>query len=563
MGTFSSPTQGASLRGFGPRTSGFVVLFAFLVAFALFATPVRAADPSPTATGDGDSFGAEPPVIPESPFRDATDSDSTRAKSGGCFGHTATIRGNRKDNLLKGTNSVDVIVGRRGNDIIQGLGAGDFLCGNQGKDRIFGDDGNDHINGGQSGDVMMGGPSSDDIRGSRGEDVGFGEAGIDHLQGGSEDDSLTGGPDADSLYGDSNGDTLEGSEAQDLLVGGIGIDTLSGGPESDQLFGEDGDDTLIGGEGDDIMTGGPGSNTFSGEAGNDNMFGGSGPDIMFGNDGMDTQDGRAGIDCMSGGTSNDSMFGGEGPDTMAGNEGIDTIRGGPGFDFIDGEGDTDTCEFSVNTEDGEGGGVVPNQLDGNQDDALCINGILTNCLAAFVLTVTDIVGDGSVESSTPDAFGDFISCDSELEGTCSGVFAEGTDVDLEAIEGDDLFDHWGADATSCGSSPLCTITMDENKDVTATFGEAATLDVSLTGSGSGTAVVNIDPPNQNCSTGAPANCTETYVSGEEVALTITSGFATSSWTVPGGASQVSGCGANEASCVVEVDNDVTITVNTT
>ncbi|MEX0833798.1 MAG: hypothetical protein WD276_08040, partial [Actinomycetota bacterium] len=296
------------------------------------------------------------------------------------------------------------------------------------------------------------------------------------------------------------------------------------------------------------------------------MFGGSGPDVMFGNDGEDTQRGDAGVDCMSGGANNDTMFGGEGADTMAGNEGIDTIGGGPGVDFIDGEGDTDTCEFSVSGDDEGGGGVVPNQLNGNEDDALCINGILTNCLAAFVLTITDIVGDGSVESSTADVFGDFISCDSELEGTCSGVFADGDDVDLEAIEGDDLFDHWGADATSCGSSPLCTITMDENKDVTATFGEAAELTVEVGGTAAG-AVVNIDPPGKDCSPGdPPADCSETYPSGEEVTLTITSPASPSStsWEVPGGAAEVDGCANDDLFCVIEVNSDVTVdvTVNT-
>ncbi|MEX1047170.1 MAG: calcium-binding protein [Actinomycetota bacterium] len=543
------------MRSLGPRTSGFGILFALLFALSLFAAPVRAQEASPPA----DDADVQPPIMPDSPFRETADSELTNAKSGGCFGHTATKRGTRKDDLLKGTNGVDVIVGRRGNDIIQGLGAGDFLCGNQGKDRIFGDEGNDHINGGQSGDVMMGGPSSDDIRGSRGEDVGFGEAGFDHMQGGSEDDTLTGGPDADTLYGDSNGDTLDGSEGEDLLFGGIGIDTLSGGPGNDQMDGADGNDTFIGGEGDDSMTGGSGSNTFSGEAGNDTMFGGDGPDFMFGNDGADTEHGRAGIDCMSGGVGNDTMNGEEGADTMAGNEGVDTMRGGPAFDFIDGAGATDRCAFSVNAEEED----VFNQLDGNQDDALCINGILTNCLAAFVLTITDIVGDGSVESSTADVFGDFISCDSELEGTCSGVFADGDDVDLEAIEGDDLFDHWGDDATSCGSNPMCTITMDENKNVTATFGEAATLDVTLGGTASGTAVVNIDPPNQDCSNATPANCTETYVSGEEVTLTITNPAAPSStsWVVPGGATEVNGCANNDLFCVIEVDSDVTVTVN--
>jgi Ca2+-binding RTX toxin-like protein len=56
--------------------------------------------------------------------------------------------GTAGDDVLRGTDGVDVMVGRSGDDTIRGLGGADVICGGAGDDVLFG---------GGGGDVMLGG----------------------------------------------------------------------------------------------------------------------------------------------------------------------------------------------------------------------------------------------------------------------------------------------------------------------------------------------------------------------------------------------------------------------
>ncbi|MGY1756655.1 ExeM/NucH family extracellular endonuclease [Geodermatophilus sp. SYSU D00879] len=87
-----------------------------------------------------------------------------------CNGLAPTIRGTSGDDVLRGTNGVDVIMGLGGEDTISGGNGDDVICGGAGDDTLSGENGDD---------VLLG---------------GFGD---DTLDGGNGDDTLVGGPDAD------------------------------------------------------------------------------------------------------------------------------------------------------------------------------------------------------------------------------------------------------------------------------------------------------------------------------------------------------------------------------
>ena len=115
-----------------------------------------------------------------------------------CGGLRATIVGNNRRNILRGTAGRDVIVARGGNDLIRGLAGDDFLCGGNGRDRIIGSKGRDILEGQAGPDTLLGGRGSDRLRGAKGRDRLFGGPGRDRLIGGPRRDLIVGGPGGDS-----------------------------------------------------------------------------------------------------------------------------------------------------------------------------------------------------------------------------------------------------------------------------------------------------------------------------------------------------------------------------
>jgi hypothetical protein len=152
-----------------------------------------------------------------------------------------------------------------------------------------------------------------------------------------------------------------------------------------------------------------------------------------------------------------------------------------------------------------------------------------------VLTVAkDGTGSGTV---TSDPAG--IDCGS----TCSASFPEGQVVTLTATpDSGSRFDHWSGDCT--GSGP-CTVTMDQNHSVTATFTRQWTLSVLKTGDGTGT--VTSSPGGIDCG----ATCSAAFDDGTVVTLTATpdSGSEFTGWT--------GGC-AGTGPCTVTMSGDVTV-----
>jgi cyclophilin family peptidyl-prolyl cis-trans isomerase/Ca2+-binding RTX toxin-like protein len=114
------------------------------------------------------------------------------------------------------------------------------------------------LNGGGGNDLLIGSNFIDLLRGQDGNDTLIGGGGNDILQGGAGDDQIVGGIDNDGLSGGSGNDTL---------LGGLGEDTLFGGSGDDSIRGEDGADTLFGGIGNDDVDGGADTDQVAGGSG--------------------------------------------------------------------------------------------------------------------------------------------------------------------------------------------------------------------------------------------------------------------------------------------------------
>ncbi|WP_424940741.1 CARDB domain-containing protein [Aliiroseovarius sp. S253] len=75
---------------------------------------------------------------------------------------SGAIKGNRKDNVLTGTDASDTIQGNGGNDVLYGLGGNDLLEGGTGNDTLIGGLGDDVIDGGDGNDTAVFSGARDD-----------------------------------------------------------------------------------------------------------------------------------------------------------------------------------------------------------------------------------------------------------------------------------------------------------------------------------------------------------------------------------------------------------------
>ena len=120
------------------------------------------------------------------------------------------------------------------------------------------------------------------------------------------------------------------------------------------------------------------------------------------------------------------------------------------------------------------------------------------------LTVTPAgAGSGMITSAPPG-----INCG----GTCSANFASGTQVVLTATANlGSTFTGWSG---GCSGTGTCSLTIDADKTVTATFVPNETLSVTVAGNGS----VASSPPGLTCSAGT---CSASFAAGTQVTLTAT------------------------------------------
>ncbi|QJF51841.1 calcium-binding protein [Roseobacter ponti] len=214
------------------------------------------------------------------------------SNSGGGGSEGGSIKGNRKDNLLTGTEFDDTILARQGDDTLIGLGGNDFLFAEEGDDLLEGGSGNDRLFGMSGKDILNGGADHDEL---------FGGADDDDLNGDGGDDVLLGGPGSDSISGGSGYDTAEFTDiGGDIpLSSDPGVTTVDGitltstGPASYTSVNRITPDTsetdtltdidrVIGSNFNDAMTGGDGADNFAGAYGDDVLIGGDGADVLYG-----------------------------------------------------------------------------------------------------------------------------------------------------------------------------------------------------------------------------------------------------------------------------------------
>src|SRR5579862_5942054 len=163
--------------------------------------------------------------------------------------------------------------------------------------------------------------------------------------------------------------------------------------------------------------------------------------------------------------------------------------------------------------------------------------------ANFSLTTT-VTGSGSI-GSTPAG----ISC----PGTCAFNFPTASVVTLTPTANSGFtFTGW---TSACSGTGACSVTMNSDQTVGATFSAAFLLNVGEAGTGTGTVVDNVTPtPLLNCQ----PNCTANYAGGTVITLTATAGPNS---TFAGWSGACSGTG----SCVVTMSQaqSVTATFNLT
>ncbi|KAF0116030.1 MAG: Hemolysin-type calcium-binding region [Rhodobacteraceae bacterium] len=259
------------------------------------------------------------------------------------------------ENLIYGTNQIDVLTGGTGDDLFLVSVGADTINGGAGFDTIL-------LTGATAGIRV----SLEALNQNTNIATGQTYVSIEGIIGSAFSDTLTGDPannriegqdGNDRLSGSSGNDSLLGGNGNDTLLGGIGVDTLDGGVGRDRasyresLFGVAADLTTPGvnaGEaaGDSYV----GIEDLEGTGYHDTLAGDAQANNLISLEGNDRLDGRAG---------SDSLYGGDGTDTLVGGEGTDRLDGGTGTDFASYDTSTvairiDLVTASLNTGDALG-----------------------------------------------------------------------------------------------------------------------------------------------------------------------------------------------------------------
>jgi uncharacterized repeat protein (TIGR02543 family) len=151
-------------------------------------------------------------------------------------------------------------------------------------------------------------------------------------------------------------------------------------------------------------------------------------------------------------------------------------------------------------------------------------------------------GDDNVSAG-----GGEIDCNGDGTGDCEWTVPKGSVLTLfETPGGGDVFDGWDGDCT--GTSAACSVEMDGNKSVNATWLDTtATVELTVTIVGSG----EVEGGGIDC----PSTCVSNEAQNSTVTLTATpnNGYSFTGWT--------GGCTGTTATCVVTMDiaQDVTAT----
>jgi len=143
-----------------------------------------------------------------------------------------------------------------------------------------------------------------------------------------------------------------------------------------------------------------------------------------------------------------------------------------------------------------------------------------------------------------------INCPNE----CLLAYSEGTSITLTANDIADMdFQGWGDDCLGSGSNNACSLSMDSDKIVTATYTPSLTyqLNISINGVSGISNVITSNPATINC----PDTCSVYLKQNSSISLTANtlSGFVFTGW---GGV-----CSDANAICEVVMTGDITLTAN--
>lgn len=249
-----------------------------------------------------------------------------------CHGHGATIVGTNRGDVIDGTPGRDVILGLGGDDVVRGRGGNDVICGNDGGDKLMGGAGDDRVYGGYNGLHRTGEylyEAGDSISGGRGNDLL--DLGDDLRH-----------PNATHI----GTETLSYADSRT----GVHLDLAKG-----RATGE-GHDTIVklhlvrdqelivlGSPDADVIKGTGGRDRINPLAGNDVVFGRRGGDILQEDgltpfppmpNGTDVFHGGSGHDHLGSSAGHDVLDGGDGPDSLRSSSPAATLSGGPGADFL-------------------------------------------------------------------------------------------------------------------------------------------------------------------------------------------------------------------------------------
>ncbi|MCJ8051847.1 type I secretion C-terminal target domain-containing protein [Shinella curvata] len=229
---------------------------------------------------------------------------------------------------ITGTASNDLLYGTDAIDIYKGLGGDDKFVWSKGNDLVYGGDGWDTMSyyhyigdvtvklagGGRGAAIGSLGDtkylySIEAVILGNGSDVATGDSGANTFFGRGGDDRFIYSPGEDIMYGDDGWDTLDYfAYAGNLTIkmNGEKIGTVKASDGDLQYFYSI--EAIILGRGNDVLTGDAGTNSIWGGAGNDNINGGKGNDILDGGSGNDVLRGNIGADRLTGGKGADQFI---------------------------------------------------------------------------------------------------------------------------------------------------------------------------------------------------------------------------------------------------------------
>jgi Ca2+-binding RTX toxin-like protein len=293
------------------------------------------------------AFEGTPAPISGASNTPATDSFTYELDGGtGTVTVTVTVSGLDNDDLLIGTNGVDILIGGIGNDRYRVQNSTDEVVETAG----------------EGNDTVITSTSYTLKPGVSVEALGTADAS------GTESLTLGGNEFAQSIYGNAGNNYLAGNGGDDYLLGLGGADILDGGTGADNMRGGTGNDLYIvdnagdrlfeaAGEGDDrvvtsvsyTLTPGAavellGTNNAAGTAplylaGNEfanSIYANAGDNLVLGSGGNDYLSALAGNDLLDGGTGADNMRGGTGNDVYRVDNAGDAVfeMAGEGDDWV-------------------------------------------------------------------------------------------------------------------------------------------------------------------------------------------------------------------------------------